>query len=41
MTFIAFISTALLMLAIGWWLGIWCGRQATLDEKKEEQKISN
>jgi hypothetical protein len=40
MTVIAFISTALLMLTIGWWIGIWCGRQVILDEKKEEQNIS-
>lgn len=39
MTIIAFISTSLLTLVVGWLLGAWCGRQATLDEmKKEEEK---
>ena len=36
MVVIAFISTALLMLVVGWCFGIWCGVQATLDENKKE-----
>lgn len=38
MTIIAFISTALFMLVVGWWIGIWCGRQVILDEKNGEPK---
>ena len=37
MTIIAFISTALLMLVLGWWFGVWCGRQATLDEIEKKK----
>lgn len=32
MTIIAFISMALLMLTIGFFIGAYCGRLATLDE---------
>lgn len=38
MTFIAFISVALLMFTVGFWIGVWCGRQATLDEMKKKEK---
>lgn len=38
MTVIAFISTALLMFVIGWMIGVWCGRQSTLDEVKYKEK---
>ena len=38
MTVIAFISTAFLMLVVGWLIGAWCGRQATLDEIKKNKK---
>lgn len=40
MTFIAFISTALLTLVIGWWFGIYCGRKATLDENDKKEKLT-
>lgn len=38
MTIIAFISTSLFTLVVGWLFGAWCGRQATLDEMKKKEK---
>lgn len=38
MVIIAFISTALLTFVIGFWIGVWFGRQVTLDEMKKEEK---
>ena len=38
MTVIAFISTALLTFVVGFLIGVWFGRQVTLDEMKKEEK---
>lgn len=42
MAFLAFISTALLMLIIGFFIGVYCGRQVTLNEiEKKDKKDEN
>lgn len=38
MAFLAFISTTLLMFIIGFFIGVYCGRQFTLNEIKERDK---